>query len=1017
MAIRIPVAERKVNLDAAAQTMPRHQADDAIAKSIAKVGDSMMVLGLHIQRQREQLEDWKASRSLSQANRKIMEFQQDALQKFDPESEPGTYHDSVKKGAEGAYKEWFDRLPPRLQEKYKDELPELTGIVSSNAANDEYKTRNQYFTARNGQFDKLVAQAAMMVKANPSSYNTVAEMVKTQLSSTEAFTTRTQRQAAVQGALHTLGKTARESFLERGDTEGALASGRYFSGEIDKNSAIRPQSIGPIKDRTSDAGFGERFGRLESVKGIIVHHTAGGATADDTIATFKKRGFPAHYVVEPDGTVVQTLPDGARGQHMRNGQGPGAGLSNANTIGIEVIARDNRGVTPQQKAATIALIQQKSQQHNIDPAKATFGHGEVNGHKESDEGMAIVAPLRGGTAGGTKTAAGGASAREREALQFFMERGLTRAQAAGVVGNLKQEQNDLDPNAVHDGGKGIGIAGWNGDRRARLEGAGGKGDFQKQLEFLWLELQGPERKALEAIKSAQNPRDAAVAAQGFFRPGEPMTENRIANATSAFGKVTVGADGKMTIGDAPTQVAALGGGTASDAAPAAGWPRTLPRDPAAMTVAAAQTPPTPPSFSEGAAFFSATESAVAAHMMEKNSEAEWKKTQYKTMLDNDIKGVMATGKTNPNVIYSETEKLYGKSAADYHEQQRGEALRYNSITKDFYRLTEQEIYQRLNDIAPSGPQGNPTLFGQQHAAFEAARKNAKELIERREADPAVAVSDFPEVKAAIAGGDRATIAKARMDAQRQLGLPEVPLTNAEQKLLIAPLARAAYQDKFAPGKPGSESPVLSAQRILQEDLVKTYGPEMAERVMLSSFQQLRRDKYLTNEITDQFSVLKKEANTPRQVVSIPATARPEQPSVQGGLNDMGAFISPYSPEAVAAVNEKQTREYALPPGMPAMMLDATGRPAPAIIGPDRNYPTMNYEAQQMLLGNPHLSQAASEKYGAGQVSSLLFNRAIDAGAPSNVEDTFQGRTIVDPASGAEEFIPTPHEKEFEGLEP
>lgn len=116
------------------------------------------------------------------------------------------------------------------------------------------------------------------------------------------------------------------------------------------------------------------------------------------------------------------------------------------------------------------------------------------------------------------------------AMSFFISKGLTPNQAAGLVGNLRQENDHFDPNAVHDGGTGTGIAGWNGDRRAALAAAGGEGNFQKQLEFMWQELNTTEKASLERIRSANSPEEAAVAAQGYFRPGIPQTNNRIAYA-------------------------------------------------------------------------------------------------------------------------------------------------------------------------------------------------------------------------------------------------------------------------------------------------------------------------------------------------------------------------------------------------------------------------------------------------------------------------------------------------------
>jgi hypothetical protein len=84
---------------------------------------------------------------------------------------------------------------------------------------------------------------------------------------------------------------------------------------------------------------------------------------------------------------------------MKTGWGAGAGLSNRNTVGMEVIAKNDRDVTPAQREAAMRFIAERY------PNTPVFGHGEVNpGHKEADEGMSITSAIRraraqGGNAG------------------------------------------------------------------------------------------------------------------------------------------------------------------------------------------------------------------------------------------------------------------------------------------------------------------------------------------------------------------------------------------------------------------------------------------------------------------------------------------------------------------------------------------------------------------------------------------------------------------------------------------
>ena len=164
----------------------------------------------------------------------------------------------------------------------------------------------------------------------------------------------------------------------------------------------------PIVDMTKQAGFGDRFGPLQGVNGMIIHHTGGGRSVDDVLHTFQQRGFPAQYVIGRDGTIYQTLPDGTQGRQIMTGAGEGTGLSNANTIGVEVIANDNNDVNDAQVQAGQQLVNYLGPKYGFNPYTQVYGHGEVNpGHKEPSEGMKIVNAQRQAAATGPQPPAPG----------------------------------------------------------------------------------------------------------------------------------------------------------------------------------------------------------------------------------------------------------------------------------------------------------------------------------------------------------------------------------------------------------------------------------------------------------------------------------------------------------------------------------------------------------------------------------------------------------------------------------
>lgn len=162
------------------------------------------------------------------------------------------------------------------------------------------------------------------------------------------------------------------------------------------SSAASDQAAVPtIIDMTKQAGFGNRFGNLQPVQGMIIHHTSGGSGIDGVISTFHQTNYPTQYVIGKDGTIYQTLPDGAQGQQIQTGAGLGRGLSNANTIGVEVIAENDADVNEAQIKAGQQLTNFLGQKYGFNPYTQVYGHGEVNpGHKEATEGQKITTAQR-----------------------------------------------------------------------------------------------------------------------------------------------------------------------------------------------------------------------------------------------------------------------------------------------------------------------------------------------------------------------------------------------------------------------------------------------------------------------------------------------------------------------------------------------------------------------------------------------------------------------------------------------
>jgi hypothetical protein len=115
---------------------------------------------------------------------------------------------------------------------------------------------------------------------------------------------------------------------------------------------------------------------------------------------------------------------------------------------------------------------------------------------------------------------------ERTAFNFFVGKGLSHVQAAGIVGNLIQESNVL-PNAVQPGGPGRGIAQWSvggrwnadhGDNMASYAAQHGMSPWSltAQLEFVWYELETFSGYGLGRLRGAGDVSTATIVFQNDF---------------------------------------------------------------------------------------------------------------------------------------------------------------------------------------------------------------------------------------------------------------------------------------------------------------------------------------------------------------------------------------------------------------------------------------------------------------------------------------------------------------------
>lgn len=155
---------------------------------------------------------------------------------------------------------------------------------------------------------------------------------------------------------------------------------------------------------------------------------------------------------------------------------------------------------------------------------------------------------------------------------FLRGKGLTPAQAAGIIGSMQGESGaGLDPTATNPHGGAYGIAQWLGGRKAALLKQANPSSLKTQLNFLWSELQGPEAGALKGLMGAHTPESAAVAWQKLFERGAPFEQKydqRAANARRTFNSLKGTQGGAGALMDASAQQQHGGPATSSMGPPA-----------------------------------------------------------------------------------------------------------------------------------------------------------------------------------------------------------------------------------------------------------------------------------------------------------------------------------------------------------------------------------------------------------------------------------------------------------------
>lgn len=158
--------------------------------------------------------------------------------------------------------------------------------------------------------------------------------------------------------------------------------------------------------------------------------------------------------------------------------------------------------------------------------------GRTSQSQEAAGGGSLTRGLGGGGGGG---APGGQQGEERgsreQVMGYFMSKGWTREQAAGIAATLWSESKfSSNPKGSNDNGSAFGVNQWHADRQAEFKKTFGKdireSSLHEQLAFIHHELTaGKEKLAGDKLRGAGSAAEAgAVVSASYTRPADVMGE-------------------------------------------------------------------------------------------------------------------------------------------------------------------------------------------------------------------------------------------------------------------------------------------------------------------------------------------------------------------------------------------------------------------------------------------------------------------------------------------------------------
>lgn len=261
-AVRIPVYERSVQLDAAAQTMPRFTADTEKGKAIASIGSalgqvstSVAHLAAHWQAKQDQFDKMQLSKATALLNERIRMVIQEETLKFDAtQDRPGTLHDRVQARVAPMIAEFKSNgaSAPGLAREYNVVGSAAYDHSSILAGTTEKSTANQQITNR---INLMVGQVYKGLEENPDSWRTAPAEIRDIIKQHSALghITPDQARKMERGYLEGVPQRFVNGFERQNRREEGMDASRQFAQERKRDELAAVEA-----DRQKLAAVGKR---------------------------------------------------------------------------------------------------------------------------------------------------------------------------------------------------------------------------------------------------------------------------------------------------------------------------------------------------------------------------------------------------------------------------------------------------------------------------------------------------------------------------------------------------------------------------------------------------------------------------------------------------------------------------------------------------------------------------------------------------------------------------------------